>query len=224
MDQVQQYVKADRVDLKDVEALIDILEEAFGNPNRVAEAEAKLCNLQQGNREFTFYYAEFQCYASEVKWDETAKLSALRRGLTYHLQNNLVTVYKEPETIAAFVALCNKLNTKRHALQDNSHLHDPCPQALEHTPQATPGSATESATTSSGTAPGPMDLSANCRRLLPEESACRLAEGRCYHCGGMGHMARACPLGQQQKPMRAAEAAVVPAQPEAPQPQEQQHF
>ena len=46
MDQVQQYVKADRVDLENVEALIDILEEAFGNPNRVAEAEAKLCSLQ----------------------------------------------------------------------------------------------------------------------------------------------------------------------------------
>ena len=49
MDQVQQYVKADSVDLRNVEVLIDILEEAFGNPNRVAEAEAKLCNLQQGN-------------------------------------------------------------------------------------------------------------------------------------------------------------------------------
>ena len=46
MDQVQQYVKADHIDLENVEALIDILEEAFGNPNRVAEAEAKLCNLQ----------------------------------------------------------------------------------------------------------------------------------------------------------------------------------
>ena len=46
MDQVQQYVKADHVDLGNVEALINILEEAFGNPNRVAEAEAKLCSLQ----------------------------------------------------------------------------------------------------------------------------------------------------------------------------------
>ena len=45
MDQVQQYVKADRVDLENVEALIEILEEAFGNPNRVAEAEAKLYSL-----------------------------------------------------------------------------------------------------------------------------------------------------------------------------------
>ena len=45
MDQLQQYVKADRIDLENVEALIDILEEAFGNPNCVAEAEAKLCSL-----------------------------------------------------------------------------------------------------------------------------------------------------------------------------------
>ena len=112
-----------------MEALIDILEEAFSNPNRVAEVEAKLCSLQQGNHEFTSYYAEFQRSASEVKWDETAKLSALRRGLTYHLQNDLVMIDKEPETIAAFVALCNKLDTKRCALQGNFRPHDPHPYA-----------------------------------------------------------------------------------------------
>ena len=45
MDQVQQYVKADHVDLENVEALIDILAEAFSNSNHVADAEAKLCSL-----------------------------------------------------------------------------------------------------------------------------------------------------------------------------------
>src|SRR5258706_13779509 len=98
MDQIQQYIKDDSVGLKDLVVLIKILEEAFGNPNRVAEAEAKLCNLQQGSHEFTAYYAEFQHYASKVKWDETAKLSMLRKGLAYHLQNNLVMVDKDPET------------------------------------------------------------------------------------------------------------------------------
>ena len=124
IDQVQQYVKADHVDLENVEALIDILEEAFGNPNCVAKVEAKLYSLQQGNREFISYYTEFQYYASEVKWDEIAKLSMLRRGLTYRLQNNLVMVDKELETITAFVALCNKLDTKHRALQGNSCSHD----------------------------------------------------------------------------------------------------
>ena len=46
MDQIQQYIKADHIDLENVEALIDILEEVFGNPNRVAKVEAKLCSLQ----------------------------------------------------------------------------------------------------------------------------------------------------------------------------------
>ena len=144
--------------------------------------------------------------------------------MAYYLQNDLVMVDKEPETIAAFMALCNKLNTKRRALQGNSRSHDPRSQAPKHTAQATPASATETATTSSGTAPGPMDLSANCHHLSPEKRARRLAEGRCYCCGRMGHMARACPLSQQKKPMRAVEAVVAPAQLEVPQPQEQQHF
>ena len=56
------------------------------------------------------------------------------------------------------------------------------------------------------------------------ERAYCLAEGYCYHCSRMGHMARACPLGQQQKPMRDAEVVVVPVEPEATQPEEQQHF
>ena len=153
-----------------------------------------------------------------------AKLSMLRRGLAYRLQNDLVTVDQELETIAAFIALYNKLDTKCHALQGNSHSHDPRSQALKHTLQATPGSATETAATSSRTALGPIDLSANRCRLSPEERAHRLAEDRCYHCGRMGHMARACPLSPQQKPMRAAEAIMTLAQPEALQPQEQQHF
>ena len=134
----------------------------------------------------------------------------------HRLQNDLVMIDKELETIVAFVALCNKLDTKCRALLGNSRQHDLHSQAPKHIPQATPSSATESATTSFGTAPGPMDLSANRRCLSPEERAWHLAEGCCYHCGGMGHMAQACPLGQHQKPMRAMDVVVVLVQPEAP--------
>ena len=134
MDQVQQYVKADCIDLKNVEAPIDIVEEAFGKPNRMAEVEAKLYSLQQGNREFTSYYAEFQWYTSQVKWDETATLSALRKGLACRLQNDLVMVDKEAESIVAFMARYNKLDTKYYALQRNSCSHDSRSQALKHTP------------------------------------------------------------------------------------------
>ena len=56
-----------------------------------------------------------------MKWDETAKLSALRRWLAYRLQNDLVTVDKKPETIATFVALCNKLDTTGHHIHRQQH-------------------------------------------------------------------------------------------------------
>jgi len=46
MDQVQAYVQNNCVNLTNLDALIDILENAFGNPNRAAEAEAKLRTIQ----------------------------------------------------------------------------------------------------------------------------------------------------------------------------------
>ena len=46
MDQVQSYVGNDKVNVANLAALIAILDTAFGNPNRVAEAESKLSTLQ----------------------------------------------------------------------------------------------------------------------------------------------------------------------------------
>ena len=66
MDQAQAYVTDNRVNLANLGALITILENAFGNSNRVVEAEMKLCTIEQENRDFAAYYAEFQRYAAEV--------------------------------------------------------------------------------------------------------------------------------------------------------------
>ena len=90
MDQVQAYVENDKVNLEDLAALIKVLDTMFGNLNRVAEVESKLSSIQQGAREFTLYYAEFQHYAADVQWGKVAKLAALRKGLSYRLKNDLV--------------------------------------------------------------------------------------------------------------------------------------
>ena len=70
LDQVRMYVQGTQVNLANLEALITILNNAFGNPNRVAEAEHKLNTIMQGSRDFCSYHAEFQRYASEVSWEE----------------------------------------------------------------------------------------------------------------------------------------------------------
>jgi len=86
LDQVRMYVQGTQVNLANLEALITILNNAFGNPNRVAKAEHKLNTTMQGSRDFCSYYAEFQRYASEVTWEQAAKWSSLRRGLSYELR------------------------------------------------------------------------------------------------------------------------------------------
>jgi len=58
-----------------------------------------------------------------------------------------------------------------------------------------------------------MDLSATRRRISVEEKARRMAEGRCYYCGGLGHMVRNCPLG-----LHAAMGFLAPASASTPAP------
>ena len=160
MDQVQSYVENDKVNLANLAALIAILDTAFGNPNRVAKTESKLSTLQQGTREFALYYAEFQRYAADVQWDEVAKLAALRKGLSYKLKNDLVTAATDSTIVADLITLCNRLDMHRRALQSESRAPNTTPRAGT--------TASVMASISSGTAPGPMDLSANRPRLTAE--------------------------------------------------------
>ncbi len=59
-------MKDNTVDLPNLAALVQILENAFGNPNRVQDAERKLHTIQQGSCDFSSYYAESSRYAAEV--------------------------------------------------------------------------------------------------------------------------------------------------------------
>src|SRR5690606_7331382 len=116
LDQIRPYVKDDRIDLEGLAKLVEILELAFGNPYREAEAEARLTTINQGSRDFASYYAEFSRYAVEVSsWGDKALLALLRGGLNNQLLNDLVTAPEEPTTVQELVALCNKLDSRRRA-------------------------------------------------------------------------------------------------------------
>jgi hypothetical protein len=52
-NKIQPYVLPDKINLENVEALISILEAAFGNPDQVGTASVEPNKLTQGNKEFS---------------------------------------------------------------------------------------------------------------------------------------------------------------------------
>ena len=109
LDQITPHIEDDRIDLDDLAELIGILETTFGDPDRVATAERKLRSLQQANRNFSTYYAEFTRYAADTNWNEAGKRSQLEEGLCHELKNDLIA-RDEPELFADFVTLLQKLD------------------------------------------------------------------------------------------------------------------
>jgi hypothetical protein len=60
------------IDMGDLTAFIQLLEAAFGDPDRVATAERNIREIKQKNREFSQYYAEFQVIAADLDWNPAA--------------------------------------------------------------------------------------------------------------------------------------------------------
>ena len=54
------------IGLEDLPACIQLLEAAFGDPDRVATAEQKMRESNQKSREFSQYSAEFQVIAADL--------------------------------------------------------------------------------------------------------------------------------------------------------------
>jgi hypothetical protein len=77
-NQIQPYIQTNKISLEDIEALIKTLEAAFSDPDEVGMDSRELDHLMQENREFSIYYAEFQCLIAILDYDSKAKKAALK--------------------------------------------------------------------------------------------------------------------------------------------------
>jgi hypothetical protein len=109
-NQSQLYIETDKVSLENVEALIDILKAAFGDPDEVGMASTALDQLTQGNGEFSIYYAEFQRLMAILEYDSKTKKAALKWGLSRELQSSFVYQTDEPKDFLKFPELCMQLD------------------------------------------------------------------------------------------------------------------
>jgi len=183
------------IGLEDLPALIQLLEAAFGDPDRVATADRRMREIKQMNCEFSQYYAEFQVIASNLDWNPSALQNTLRVGLSEEMKDSF-TYSDIPEELPAFVTVCqnrdNQIRQRRaeKAAQNKGSgigFASPRPPPAPKAPDAAPAG-----TVAGYTGPAPMDLSAGKRRISTEERAKRFADGRCLYCGGFNHRAAEC--------------------------------
>ena len=181
-------------------------------------------NLKQANWDFSTYLAEFLHLASDTKYDDNTKLTALRKGLSHELCALLLTILDKSDNFDDYVKLLWKLNSKQQVKKQRTKTYAACTSASITTVSTTCinsdninntlslinvtcSTPTVSSTfTMTGTHSEPMDLSSDCFvKLSQEEKDCRNCEGLCQYCEGAEHIARVCLNISKLRPMHVTE-------------------
>jgi len=210
--QILPHVREDgTIGLEDLPAFIQLLEAAFGDPDRVATTEGKMKDIKQKNREFSQYYAEFQVIAADLYSNPSALRKALRMGLSEEMKDSF-TYSDMPEELPAFMTVCQKRDNQirqrraEKAAQNKGGgigFASPRPPPPPKAPETAPAG-----TVAGYTGPALMDLSAGRRRISAEERAKRFVDGRCLYCGGFNHRAAECAARIKAQTFKAAGAEV----------------
>jgi hypothetical protein len=95
------------IGLEDPPAFIQLLEAAFGDPERVPPAKQKMREIKQKNCEVSQYYAEFQDIAADLDWNQSALRNALRMELSKEVEDSYPNS-DIPEELPTCVTVCTK--------------------------------------------------------------------------------------------------------------------
>ena len=195
--QLQPYSRNGVFHLQDYQEGLDVLERAFGDPNKVGTARRELLLWKQTNKEFGTFFAEFHRLALESEMHEDALPTLLENALSKELREQLIAAVNVPNTdYHAFAKFLQDLENRRR-YYTASQVTVPPPRRPFPNPatQHTPSILTRQVDRSQLTPGDPMDLSQ--RRALPpltETERQRLREvGGCFRCRKVGHMAPQCP-------------------------------
>ena len=85
--QIQPCILETTIDFTNVTALLNVLEAAFGDPDRTWTVERKLESLKQTNRDFSTYHAEFSHHVANTQWNDAAKKTTLSQGLSNEIKD-----------------------------------------------------------------------------------------------------------------------------------------
>ena len=145
-------------------AFLAALDHHFGDPYKKHTAALTLDKLRQANHEFGAYYTDFQDLMDILEtMDDTSRHHALKRILNHEMLSAL-TIYPAPKdkSFVEYVERLNELHCRLRALVTYSRNQHRLQAPRTHIP-ATAAATPATASTATGTAAGPMDLSAACK-------------------------------------------------------------
>lgn len=185
----------------DYPALLEYLEIAFGDPDRVQNAQNKLYQLRQRNVDFSAYFAEFQRLSLEGEMHEEALTPLLYQGISRELQDMLLHSPAPSRSFRTFARHLQELDNRyrqhqQQAARINRGLVTPktVNPATSSAPRVPPLSTTElyrrtappyPAAASPTPGGDPMDLSV--------QRNTRRERGECFRCGSKDHRIASCP-------------------------------
>jgi hypothetical protein len=94
--QILPYIKKGICQLKDYKDILDILDQAFGDPNHVNNTCNELFCFQQNNKEFGLFFTEFQHLALEGEMPEETLSILLEQSINQELKGMLM--HNQPPT------------------------------------------------------------------------------------------------------------------------------
>ncbi|TKA66112.1 hypothetical protein B0A49_10924 [Cryomyces minteri] len=131
--QVLPYIQKGVCQLSDYEDILDILDRAFGDPNRVNNARDELFRLRQTNKDFGTFFAEFQRLALEGEMSEDALPTLLEQSINRELRSMLM--HHEPPS-RAYHKFANSLQDLEN--RRRQYGASPAPSAKTYTVTAHP--------------------------------------------------------------------------------------
>ena len=192
--QILPYIVQGRCTLSDYPAILDILDRAYGDPNRARNAQQSLFSLRQRNTEFGAFLAEFQRLALESNLSEESLPTLLENAVSKELRSMLL---HNPPQSYQYHDLARHLqdleNRRRYydSIVTPPHSRNLGTGHRQSPVQTISTPATRPIKQEITISPDAMDLS---RHQRPSSRGRNRKERReCYRCGSGEHFVAQCP-------------------------------
>jgi len=195
--------------LPDYEDILNLLDRAFGDPNRVNNARNDLFRLRQTNKDFGTFFAEFQRLALEGEMSEDSLPTLLEQAINRELRGMLMHNEPPSRDYHPFAKFLQDLeNRRRH--YESTVPSTPAARTYAAVIRPTTGTASPYPTPQvyspalRTTAPVPardpdvMDMSLTRQNVSPRRGSTRKERGECFRCGAGEHRVRDCPHPDQR--------------------------